>query len=192
MSAYTPEEAARIVELTRTKEEPRVEPGERPAPNDYPFYGPAGADAHQAIHWRKRALEAEAKLAAMQVEAADRKKLVVIESPFASFKADGSHDPEGQAENVRYARRLMLDALRRGEYPFASHLLYPQVLDDLQPEERKLGIEAGLAWAKFASVSIVGPERGISNGMKLGIERAVKEGRLIVERRIDGGEKEVG
>lgn len=172
--AYTPEEAARIIDLTRTKEEPRVQPGERPADNDYPFHGPATTDAQKLDHWRQRAIWAERKLAAIQAEAIDRKKLVVIESPYAG-------DVEA---NVAYARELLLDSLRRGEYPIASHLLYTQVLNDLVPEERKLGIEAGLAWGKMASVSVMGVDRGVSNGMKLGAQRAIDEGRLIVERKI--------
>jgi hypothetical protein len=38
--------------------------------------------------------------------------------------------------------------LLRGESPIASHLLYtqPGILKDDVPEERPLGIEAGLAW----------------------------------------------
>lgn len=40
----------------------------------------------------------------------------------------------------------MLDALDRGEAPYASHLLYTQMLDDTIPAERELGIKAGFAW----------------------------------------------
>lgn len=65
---------------------------------------------------------------------------VIIESPYA-----------GDVErNVEYARQCLLDSLRRGEYPIASHLLYTQVLDDLKPSERHTGIEAGLAWLDVA------------------------------------------
>lgn len=54
--------------------------------------------------------------------------LVLLESPYA-----------GNVElNVTYARACMRDCLKRGEAPFASHLLYtqPGVLDDLVPNER--------------------------------------------------------
>jgi hypothetical protein len=56
-------------------------------------------------------------------------KLVILESPFA-----------GDVErNTLYARHALKDSLMRGEAPIASHLLYPQVLDDLIPSERQLG-----------------------------------------------------
>jgi hypothetical protein len=50
-------------------------------------------------------------------------RLVIIESPYAG-------DPDG---NLAYARAALADSLARGEAPFASHLLYPQVLDDMIP-----------------------------------------------------------
>ena len=42
--------------------------------------------------------------------------------------------------SVGDARRAMLDCLKRGEAPFASHLLYTQALDDSDAAHRKLGI----------------------------------------------------
>lgn len=63
---------------------------------------------------------------------------VVLESPLS-----------GDFElNQRYARWCMLECLRRGEAPFASHLLYTQCLDDLVEKERDLGILAGLEWGE--------------------------------------------
>ena len=61
---------------------------------------------------------------------------VILESPYA-----------GNVElNERYARACMADCLRRGEAPYASHLLYtqPGVLDDLVPEQREIGIRVAL------------------------------------------------
>jgi hypothetical protein len=45
-------------------------------------------------------------------------------------------------------RAAVRDRILRGESPIASHLLYtqPGFLKDDVPEERHLGIEAGLAW----------------------------------------------
>ena len=103
-------------------------------------------------------------------------KLVVIESPYA-----------GEVErNVRYARAAMADSLRRGEYPLASHLLYtqPGVLDDLDPAQRSLGIEAGLAWGRLADLVAVYQDLGLSRGMTFGINRARAEGRPIEFRSI--------
>lgn len=68
----------------------------------------------------------------------------------------------------------MVDCLRRHEAPFASHLLYtqPGVLRDSMEEERILGIAAGLAWGGWADATVVYVDRGISQGMRLGIEAA--------------------
>ena len=101
---------------------------------------------------------------------------VIVESPYAG-------DVE---QNTEYARKCMHDCLMRGEAPFASHLLYtqPHVLDDLIPEQRNLGIEAGLAWGVVAEASVVYIDRGITSGMQKGIERANACGRLIEYRRL--------
>ena len=102
--------------------------------------------------------------------------LVIIETPFAG-------DVE---KNLKYARLCMRDCFMRGEFPFASHLLYTQegVLDDTIPEERKLGIEAGLNWGKNASKTIVYTDLGITKGMEQGIERARREGREVIWRKL--------
>ena len=88
--------------------------------------------------------------------------LVIIEAPY-------SGDVEA---NTAYAQACLLDSLRRGEAPIASHLLHTQVLDDMRPDERSLGIEAGLAWYRVATKCVVYTDRGISDGMKMGISRA--------------------
>ena len=90
-----------------------------------------------------------------------RKPLVIIESPYA-----------GPLDNIWYAQACLLDSLRRGEAPIASHLLHTQVLDDLRPDERELGIEAGLAWYRVAEKCVVYEDRGTSGGMITGIRRA--------------------
>jgi hypothetical protein len=65
-----------------------------------------------------------------------------------------------------------------------SHLLYTQALDDGVPEERRLGIEAGLAWGAVAEATVVYTDRGVSRGMQIGIERALAEGRPVEFRCI--------
>lgn len=99
-----------------------------------------------------------------------------MESPFAG-------DVEA---NLAYVRECMADCLRRGEAPFASHALYtqPGVLDDAKPDERSLGIEAGLCWGTMAEATVVYTDRGISRGMELGIARAIAEGRAVEYRSI--------
>ncbi|OGZ26001.1 MAG: hypothetical protein A3F95_00620 [Candidatus Nealsonbacteria bacterium RIFCSPLOWO2_12_FULL_39_31] len=100
-------------------------------------------------------------------------KRVIIESPLAG----------DVNKNKEYAKKCILDSLKRGEAPFASHLFYTQVLDDLVEEERKLGIEAGLEWGKKADITAVYTDLGISRGMELGIEKAKQENRTIEYRK---------
>jgi len=102
--------------------------------------------------------------------------LVILESPYAG----------DVKKNLEYARKCMRDCFMRGEFPFASHLLYTQdgILDDTIPEERKLGIEAGLTWGGNASKTIVYTDLGITKGMKQGIDRAKKEGRKVEMREL--------
>ena len=70
----------------------------------------------------------------------------------------------------------------------ASHLLYtqPGVLDDDWPEERRLGIIAGLAIGRYAKATVVYTDLGISGGMQFGIQRAKDEGREVIERKLEG------
>lgn len=107
-------------------------------------------------------------------------RLVILESPYRG------KTPEETAENVRYAKAAMLDSLRRGESPLASHLLWPGILDDADPRERLAGISAGLAWGPVAEATVVYRDRGISEGMRIGILRAVEEGRPVEHRSLAG------
>lgn len=85
-------------------------------------------------------------------------KLVILESPYAG----------DVARNITYARAAVRDCLLRGEAPIASHLLYTQegVLDDNIPEQRELGIAAGLAWRNVAEVAVFYVDHGWSKGME--------------------------
>lgn len=100
-------------------------------------------------------------------------KLVVLESPYAG------PDALTIGRNVLYARECLKHSLQLGEAPMASHLLYTQALDDSKPDERALGIDAGLAWGRVARTTVVYADRGVSRGMRLGIERAKLAGRKV-------------
>jgi hypothetical protein len=84
-------------------------------------------------------------------------KLVIIESPFAG----------DVKKNTDYARLCVKDSLERGEAPFASHLIYtqPTIFDDNNAEDRKMGINAGLAWLKRADAHVFYVDLGMSKGM---------------------------
>ena len=101
---------------------------------------------------------------------------VIIESPFAG----------DVKRNVAYARCCVRDSVLRGEAPIASHLLFtqPGILNDDDQRERELGIAAGLAWLKYADVSIVYTDHGISRGMEKGIAAAKILGVPIEYRRL--------
>lgn len=103
-------------------------------------------------------------------------RLVIIESPYA-----------GDVErNVAYAKEAVRDCLARGEAPYASHLFFTQagLLDDTVPEQRTLGIEAGLAWGAMAEATVVYTDLGMTSGMLLGIDRASLVGRPVEYRSL--------
>lgn len=102
---------------------------------------------------------------------------VILESPYAG-------SVWGRWRNRRYAVQCMRDSLLRGESPMLSHLLYTQALDDENPKERRLGIEAGLAWGPVAHATVVYTDLGISPGMRIGIDRAASEGRRVFYRSL--------
>jgi hypothetical protein len=108
--------------------------------------------------------------------------LTVIESPFAPTAVHTVED------HLRYVRACMADSFKRGEAPFPSHALYtqPGVLDDTIPEERKLGMEAGFAWGKWASRVAVYMDLGMSKGMREGIDRAYARGSEVWIRTLGG------
>lgn len=101
-------------------------------------------------------------------------RLVLIESPYAG----------AVAANLAYARKAMLDSISRGEAPMASHLLYPQVLDDTIPLQRNLGIACGLRWGMWASISAFYMDRGFSDGMAKGLDAAASN-RFVAFRFIE-------
>jgi len=101
-------------------------------------------------------------------------KRVILESPYA-----------GDVErNIKYSRMCVKDSLSRGEAPIASHLLYTQegILDDLNPEERKQGIDAGLKWKEVADLQVFYIDYGVSPGMQYGMGYA-KEHNIPFETR---------
>ena len=91
---------------------------------------------------------------------------VILESPYAG----------DIKRNLAYARKCVKDCLLRGESPIASHLLFTQegILNDDIPEERKLGIDAGLVWKGVAEKHIFYIDFGMSSGMEYALEQAFK------------------
>ncbi len=107
-------------------------------------------------------------------------KIVVVESPYAN----------DTTINHAYCVRACKDAISRGEIPFASHLIYPLVYDDLIPAEREAGITAGYAFWDLAERIVFYCDRGMSPGMirawhRAGSKNMVREQRWMeIEKTI--------
>jgi len=107
-------------------------------------------------------------------------KKVSIESPYFV-----KGNPELTIDNRNYFYACAKECLMvYGENPYGSHGFFTHFLDDNIPEERAVGIEAGLQWNIHAEATIVYIDRGISPGMELGIARAKEEGRTVTFRRL--------
>lgn len=73
--------------------------------------------------------------------------------------------------NVKAARAYSRFAVEAGYIPIAPHLLFPQFLNDADPQERQLGLFFGNAlMSKCSEVWVFG--KHISPGMEAEIERA--------------------
>ena len=105
-------------------------------------------------------------------EARKASPLVFVSSPYAASGRLTVTDHE------RYAREAMMDCFKRGEVPFASHLLYtqPGVLDDKLPEERVRGIKAGHEVMRWCRLVAVYADLGTSSGMQGDIVKASQLG----------------
>lgn len=102
---------------------------------------------------------------------------VILESPYGG-------DDKQKERHRRYAQKSMYDSLMLKESPLVFHLLYTQVLDDDDPEQRKTGIEISQDWYKSAEKVVVYVDFGITNGMQQGIDLSMKLGLPIEMRSI--------
>lgn len=90
------------------------------------------------------------------------KPLVIVESPLAGDVPRNEH----------YARTALLDSLLRGEAPIAFHLLYPQVFDDLDEDQRMEGIFRSMEWQRGAQTLALYCDLGITPGMRTALNFA--------------------
>jgi hypothetical protein len=84
---------------------------------------------------------------------------VIVESPYR-----GASQAE-RLRNISYLKRCLRDCIMRGESPYASHGLLPGALEEDNPKERRLGIEAGYEWWDNAEIVIFYVDYGYSRGM---------------------------
>lgn len=101
---------------------------------------------------------------------------VILVSPYTG-------DVEG---NIKYARACMHDCISKGESPLAPHLLFTQVLDDVTPEQRELGLSLGAAWVARAVKVVVYGDKDISEGMAYEIREANRLGKPVEYRLLFG------
>ena len=111
--------------------------------------------------------------------------LVIVESPYApteeqlkeanavfNIKSHNlKHDPVYKKlvnKNLEYARQCCHWVFEQGGVPFASHLFYTQegMLDDTNKYDRNIG--------GFAEKVCVFYDKGISKGMKLGVQKGLE------------------
>lgn len=105
---------------------------------------------------------------------------VIVESPYA-----GDVDL-----HLAYLRDCLRDCYQRGEAPIASHAIGPLVLDDTIPEQRRQGVDAGLAWHGVADAVVVYLDLGASPGVRLAIEHAHRVGVRVEYRSLAAWRKE--
>lgn len=105
------------------------------------------------------------------------RKLIYIASPYAG-------DVE---KNLAFAIRCCRFAIQQGETPIAPHILYPQMLNDSDPQERALGLSLGHQLLEACNELWVCGDR-ISQGMEGEIAAAKRLGlplRYICEAQIE-------
>lgn len=97
---------------------------------------------------------------------------IVIESPYAA------RGTTTVADNEQFLAALIRGQLAEGQAPFAMHAFYTQFLDDLVPDERARGIQAGLRWTEAADEVwfCLRPGEVLSTGMCLAFERDLRDG----------------
>lgn len=105
---------------------------------------------------------------------------VVVESRFAGAT------PKDLLINKKFTLACMRDCIKRGEAPYASHVIYAHsyIVDDFVAYERALGIYAGFLWGDFAHKTVVYTDLGISSGMQEGIIHAQNKNRVIEYREL--------
>lgn len=96
-------------------------------------------------------------------------KCVILESPYAG----------DVARNLAYAHDCVRDCLRRGESPYASHIMLTTATDDTVAEQRQAGIAAGLEWSGRADAVVFYVDHGLSPGMVFALHHHIQHRRTI-------------
>lgn len=103
-----------------------------------------------------------------QYEIKNRKKIYVASKYVGDVEA-----------NVKAAVGYCRYVISRKCIPVASHLLYPQMLDDADPDERELGLMFGLALLAVCDEVWCFGDISESEGVRLEIAEAKKLGKTV-------------
>ncbi len=109
-------------------------------------------------------------------DAAGRPRRIYVSSPF------GSPDPWIVWLNVQVARDVCRAILERGDAPYASHLIYPEVLGEDSGAARETGLQAALAFVEACDeVAWALPPwvDGPTPGMRGELRRALELGKPV-------------
>lgn len=90
---------------------------------------------------------------------------------YVASKYSGDVDANVAAA-ISYCRRV----IDEGYMPIASHLLYPQILNDNNPEERELGLMFGLALLRLCD------EVWVFGSVSQGVAREIEEAKRLKKR----------
>ena len=129
----------------------------------------AGEAIENVMRAYRRAQKEEHRI---QNEIRHRPKAYVV-SPYAG----------NTRKNVRNAIRYCQFVIENGRIPVASHLMYPQILDDNDPASRELGLMFGLSLLEICDEVWVFTENGVSEGMRAEIQEAMKLRKKIIRVR---------
>lgn len=102
-------------------------------------------------------------------------RLVFISSPYRPESDDPAEQSREILRNIKLAKIGCKIAVDLGCAPFAPHLLYPQFLNERDPEMRKAGMKIGLQFLNFCDeMWVLG--RKITDGMAEEIAAAKANG----------------
>ena len=106
-------------------------------------------------------------------ERRSRRKFMPLVYICSRYAADEKRTvPENEAAAIRYSQF----AIEQGCIPLASHLLYPRILDDDDPKQRRMGLFFGKVWLDIAREIWIFSDGTLSAGMRAEYDHAKQRG----------------
>lgn len=106
-------------------------------------------------------------------ERRSKKKFMPLVYICSRYAADDKHTV---SENEEAAVRYSQFAIEQGCIPLASHLLYPRILDDDDPKQRRMGLFFGRVWLDIAREIWIFSDGTLSAGMRDEYDHAKQRG----------------